>query len=193
MVILLTTYPEWNVSSAVGLTTYFCKENSFFRFIYMNLKNPKKFQAFEWNNSTTLNPITGKNKCPKATFPSIGRAVSWSFLGFVLFCFFSYYSQSRRQCSSPRKSPDQRGSARWVLFHEGKGCLSDSRTGHTPGLQVRSPVGARVRDNRPMFLSFPFSLPFPLCLKKEKVLERVYSAQNMSIFHAEWTAFCCWD
>ena len=51
-----------------------------------------------------------------------------------------------------------------------EGCRFDSRSGHMPRLQVWSPVGARTRGNRSMFLShidvfLPLSFSLPSLLK----------------------------
>ena len=49
---------------------------------------------------------------------------------------------------------------------ESKRSQFDSQSGHRPGLQVRSPVGACTRNNRSMFLSLSLSLPSPLSKNK---------------------------
>ena len=62
-------------------------------------------------------------------------------------------------------SPGQCGSVDWALACEPKGRWFNSWSGHMPALQVRSPVGARARDNHTlMFLSL--SSPTPLSKNK---------------------------
>ena len=61
-------------------------------------------------------------------------------------------------------SPGQCGSVGWVLSYRVKGRWFDSWSGHMPGLWVRCLVGARMRGDGLMFLSYTvvslsFSLP----------------------------------
>ena len=54
------------------------------------------------------------------------------------------------------------GSVDWVPACEPKGHQFDSQSGHTPGLQARSPVGDTQEETISlMFLSLSSSLPSP--------------------------------
>ena len=58
-------------------------------------------------------------------------------------------------------STDQCGSVDWASFCKVKGHWFDSQSGHTPGLQVQSPLGACMRK-QPINVSLPPFLPlFP--------------------------------
>ena len=87
-----------------------------------------------------------------------------------------YYSTLRMKLSQGRH-----GSVGWALPHKAKCHWFHSRSGHIPGLQVRSPIGACSRGN----WSLPFSLPSPLSKKNNKYVhifkknETVYIASPL--------------
>ena len=54
----------------------------------------------------------------------------------------SLYVGASSPCEISILGPGWCGSVDWVPACEPKGCQFDSQSGHTPGLQARSPVGA---------------------------------------------------
>ena len=69
-------------------------------------------------------------------------------------------------CNNPQNYPDWRGSLGWASSHKAKGHWFRYLSGHLPGLQARSPVGACVRGNWSILLSLSFSLPSPISKNK---------------------------
>ena len=58
-----------------------------------------------------------------------------------------------------QNGPGPCGSVDWALSCKTKGRWFNSRSGHMPGLRVWFLVGACMRGNQSMFLSFSFFLP----------------------------------
>ena len=78
-------------------------------------------------------------------------------------------SHKHKNC---KKRPGWCGSVDWAPACKSKGCWFDSQSGHMLGLQAGSPVGACKRwPHRDV--SFSFSLPFCLSVKKIKSLKKL--------------------
>ena len=74
-------------------------------------------------------------------------------------------------------SPGWCGSVDWAWACELKSCWFSSQSGHMPGLQTRSLVGAREATTHWWVLSFSFSFPSPL--SKDKLhIQKKYGHHN---------------